>query len=69
MNKGMKYFTEGMLAAFVLAPRVPVQAIEPATIPNHRTVGNASKHWESVGKSMTTSAKKIQKDYVQLNSL
>lgn len=65
----MKYFTEGMLAAFVLAPRVPVQAIEPATIPNHRTVGNAAKHWESVGKNMTANARIIKKEYIQLNSL
>ncbi|ENU57351.1 hypothetical protein [Acinetobacter guillouiae] len=62
MNKGMKYFTEGMIAAFVLAPRVPVQAVKPAEIEEQRPAGNSAKHWETVGKRMTTGTRKIKCD-------
>lgn len=73
MNKGMKYFTEGLLAAFVLAPRVPVHAVEPAKFEDQQPIGNAAKHWETVGKRMTVSTKKIscelRKTHPQFNSL
>lgn len=59
MNKGMKYFTEGMLAAFVLAPRVPVQAVEPVVIKEHLPVGNAARHWQVVGQHMKVGTKVI----------
>lgn len=61
MNKGMKYFTEGLVAAFVLAPRVPVQAITPVEI-EQRPVGNAAQHWERVGQKMTIGAQDIKND-------
>lgn len=60
MNKRMKYFVEGMMAAFVLAPRVPVQAVEPVVIKEYTRIGNASKHWEVVGKRMTSGTKQIE---------
>lgn len=62
MNKGMKYFTEGMIAAFVLAPRVAVQAVKPVEIEEQRPVGNSAKHWETVGKRMTADTRKIARD-------
>lgn len=58
----MKYFTEGMIAAFVLAPRVPVQAVKPVEIEELRPVGNSAKHWEVVGKRMTLGSKQILRD-------
>lgn len=73
MNKGMKYFTEGLLAAFVLAPRVPVHAVEPAKMEDPRPIGNAEKHWEAVGKNMTKATNRIACDLrskqPELNSL
>lgn len=62
MNKGLKYFTEGIIAAFVLAPRVPVQSVKPVEIEDQRPIGNASKHWEFVGKRMTAGTKQIESD-------
>ncbi|PKD80250.1 hypothetical protein [Acinetobacter radioresistens] len=73
MNKRMKYFVEGMIAAFVLAPRVPVKAVEPVVIKEHIPVGNASKHWEVVGKRMTSGTKQISAElsttHPELNSI
>ena len=73
MNKRMKYFVEGMIAAFVLAPRVPVKAVKPAALKEHVPVGNPSKHWEVVGKRMTAGTKQITcelKDtHPELNSI
>ena len=72
MNKGMKYFTEGMIAAFVLAPRVPVHAIKPVIIEEQRPIGNAARHWEVVGHRMTKKKKKIEAElkltYPELNT-
>lgn len=72
MNKGVKYLTEGMIAAFVLAPRVPVQAIKPVEI-EQRPVGNAANHWEAVGRRMTLGTQEISNDLninpLKLNSI
>lgn len=69
----MKYFTEGLLAAFVLAPRVPVHAVEPAKMEDQRPVGNAAKHWEAVGRNMTVTtnniARELRSKQPELNSL
>lgn len=62
MNKSIKYFTEGLIAAFVLAPRAPVQAVEPIGIDHQVMVGNAAKHWESVGKKMSLETSKISNE-------
>ncbi|WOE40698.1 hypothetical protein [Acinetobacter chinensis] len=59
MNKSVKYFTEGLFAAFVLAPRVPVQPVKPVEIERNTVIGNAAKHWESVGLRMTEGTKTI----------
>lgn len=73
MNKRMKYFVEGMIAAFVLAPRAPVQALEPVVLKQHVPIGNASKHWEVVGKRMTSGTKQISHElktkHPELNSI
>ena len=64
MNKGLKYFTDGILSAFVLAPRVPVQPVEPAEMKSYKvSVGNSSKYWEKVGQKMSIEANQISQDY------